>query len=238
MTADAVEIVPLTGVDARYEPADWPFSQERKADIAAHWAKLTATTPQLFDGIVLMQHRWTIRDGIYHAGYGPVRYASFLAWPHLGKPGPARRNGFAMAALRAADGPFVLGVMGAHTANRGKIYFPGGTPDMSDVTPDGRVDLATSMVRELVEETALRPDEFTIEPDWTVVTAAHRAAFLKPARLVYPAEEARRIILSRLGTQTDGELVDIAVVRSPADISDGMTPDFAKTYMRAVFARE
>jgi 8-oxo-dGTP pyrophosphatase MutT (NUDIX family) len=238
MTSDDVEIIPLRAVDARLEPATWAFAQERKAEIAAHWMQVTGGKPEMFIGTVLMQHRWEIRDGIYETGYSPVDYASFLAWPHLGKPGPARRNGFAMAALRAADGPFILGVMAEHTANAGKIYFPGGTPDMSDVTPDGRVDLSISMVRELLEETALRPDEVVIQPDWTLVTAAHRAAFLRPARLVYPAAEAQRIILSRLASETDGELASIAVVGNPAEIDEAMTPDFAKAYMRAVFAAD
>jgi 8-oxo-dGTP pyrophosphatase MutT (NUDIX family) len=238
MSLSAVAIIPLRDVEARYEPAPWPFSEERRAEIDALWAKAAAAKPDLFNGTVLMQHRWSIRDGVYETAYAPVDYASFTAWPQLGKPGAPRRNGFAMAALRAADGPFILGVMGPGTFNAGKIYFPGGTPDMEDVTPDGRVDLATSMVRELREETGLRDDEIAIAPDWTVVIDGHRAAFLKAARVPWPAAEARRIILSRLAAETDQELADIAVVRAPGDIDEAMTPDFAKAYMRAVFAAE
>jgi 8-oxo-dGTP pyrophosphatase MutT (NUDIX family) len=237
MTLAHVGITQLKDVDARYDPAPWPFADERKAEIDAIWARTSAGKPQLFNGTVLMQHRWTIRDGVYETGYAPVSYASFTAWPQLGKPGNPMRNGFAMAALRSADGPFILGVMGPQTFNAGKIYFAGGTPDMEDVTPDGRVDLATSMVRELKEETGLRDDEFAIAPDWTLVADGHRAAFLRSARLVYPAGEARRVILSRLA-ETDRELADIAIVRRPEDIDEAMTPDFAKVYMRRVFAAE
>jgi ADP-ribose pyrophosphatase YjhB (NUDIX family) len=233
-----VAIIALADVRAVYDPAPWAFAEERRAEIDALWAQATAGKPKLFNGIVLMQHRWTIRDGVYEAGYAPVDYASFTAWPQLGKPGPARRNGFAMAALRSADGAFILGVMGEQTFNAGKVYFPGGTPDMGDVTPDGRVDLAGSMIRELKEETGLRDGEFTVDPAWTVVTEGHRAAFLKPARLACSADEARRIILSRLAEETDQELADIAIVREPRDIDEAMTPTFAKAYMRSVFAAE
>jgi 8-oxo-dGTP pyrophosphatase MutT (NUDIX family) len=237
VTTSIVEIVPLNGVDARFEPVAWPFADEEAEAIAAHWARVSAGKPQMFDGTVLMQHRWAIRDGIYEAGYAPCSYASFVAWPALGKPGAPRRNGFAMAALRASDGAFLLGVMSGQTFNAGKIYFAGGTPDMGDVTADGRVDLATSLIRELTEETGLTIDEVEIVPQWTLAADGHRAAFLKPARIALPAADARSLILSRL-KDTDGELADIAVVRTPADIDEARTPDFAKAYMRTIFAAE
>jgi 8-oxo-dGTP pyrophosphatase MutT (NUDIX family) len=222
VSAADVEIVALSDVDARYEPAPGA----------------SAGKPQMFNGTVLMQHGWRIERGVLTAGYAPVSYASFIAWPQLGKPGPARRNGFAMAALRSSDGAFILGVMGPGTFNAGKIYFPAGTPDMSDVTPEGRVDLATSMVRELKEETGLRDGEFAIEQAWTLVVDGHRAAFMRAARLPWSAEDARGIIRARLAAETDQELSDVAIVRGPHDIDEAMTPVFAKAYMRAVFAAE
>jgi 8-oxo-dGTP pyrophosphatase MutT (NUDIX family) len=215
---------------------DWDFSEKHRPEIDARWAEAMAAKPALFNGTVLLQHRWTIDNGIYRAAYAPVDYASFIAWPQLGKPGAPRRNGFAMAALRAADGAFVLGVMGPQTYNAGKIYFPAGTPDMADVTADGRVDLAGSMVRELMEETGLRRDEFSVAPDWTLVLDGHRAAFMRAVRLGFTAAEARRIILDRLAAETDQELVDIAIVRTPDDIDEARMPDFAKAYIRAAFA--
>jgi hypothetical protein len=231
-----VEITPLKGVDARYEPAPWDFAEERRHDIARLWAEAVASKPKMFDGKVLLQHRWEVRDGIYHSAYASVQYSSFVAWPQLGKPGQQRRNGFAMAALEAADGAFLLGVMGPDTFNAGKTYFPAGTPDMNDVTQDGRVDLAGSLVRELKEETGLRDGEFTIEPGWTLVLDGHRAAFMKPARMALRADEARGLILSRLATETDQELSDIAIIRTPAETRNPLIPEFARAYMLDVFA--
>jgi 8-oxo-dGTP pyrophosphatase MutT (NUDIX family) len=236
VTAPRIEITSLRGVDARFEPAPWDFAEERKAEIAALWAKAVADKPKMFDGKVLLQYRWEIVDGVYHAAYAPVQYSSFVAWPQLGKPGQPRRNGFAMAALEAADGAFLLGVMGPHTFNAGKTYFPAGTPDMDDVLADGRVDLAGSLVRELKEETGLRDGDFRVSPEWTLVVDAHRAAFLRATRLQLPAREARELILSRLAGETDQELSDIAIVRTAAETVNPAIPDFAQAYMRHILA--
>ena len=231
----AASITRLKRLAARFEPAPWDFATERRAEIDAHWDRLTAEKPRLFNGTVLMQHRWSLRDGIYETAYAPVDYASFVAWIQLGQPGTPRRNGFAMGALESADGAFLLGVMAGHTVNAGKTYFPGGTPDLHDVTPDGRVDLAGSLTRELFEETGLRPDEVTIREEWVLVTETYRAAFLKPALLAYDAETARQIILERLAGDTDEELAGVVIVRRPSDIDDATTPAFAAAYMRWVF---
>ena len=56
-------------------------------------------------------------------------FAAFLTWRESGFPAANACNGFAMAALRGADGAFLLGEMAAHTASAGAIYFPAGSPD-------------------------------------------------------------------------------------------------------------
>jgi 8-oxo-dGTP pyrophosphatase MutT (NUDIX family) len=231
-------IVPLRGLDLRYEPRPWSFATARRPEIAAHWARLTEANAQLWNGEVLVQHRWRVEGGIYRAGYMPVDYASFLAWRDFGWPDPPVRNGFGMAALRASDGAFVLGEMGGHTANAGKIYFAGGTPDMSDVTADGQVDLAGSLVRELREETGLCASEVAFGDDWTAAIDGTRVAFLKPARLAMPAEAARAMIRARLPGLAEQELADIVIVRGPDEIDPARMPGFAAEYMAAVFAAE
>ena len=60
-----------------------------------------------------------------------------------------------MAALRTRDGAFLLGEMGPHTMNAGKIYFAAGTPDRRDIFGE-KVDLAASVAREMTEGPAFR----------------------------------------------------------------------------------
>jgi 8-oxo-dGTP pyrophosphatase MutT (NUDIX family) len=187
---------------------------------------------------VLIQHRAGTSHGVHHAAYCFTDYASFVAWRDLGWPGEPMKNGFAMAALRSADGAFLLGRMGPHTVNAGMTYFAAGTPDKDDVLPDGTVDLAGSLVRELMEETGLLREEFAVADGWTLALEPFRTAYLRETRVPWPVDEALAIMNARLKDAADEELSGIVAVRSAADIPHGTTPDFARVYMAAVFERE
>ena len=116
--------------------------------------------PQLWNGRVLLGARSACSAaGVSAPSYFETDFASFLAWRDWGFPDTDVFNGFGMGALRCADGAFVLGEMGQHTANAGRIYFPSGTPDLDDLS-DGAVDIAGSVAREVEEETGLTPADY------------------------------------------------------------------------------
>ena len=160
-----------------------------------------------------------------------------LAWKRLGFPGGGVENAFSMAALRSADGAFLMGEMAPHTSNAGHIYFPAGTPDPSDVF-DGRVDLDASARRELHEETGLDAGEAAAAaPGWTVVLHAHRVACMKRMALAEPAEQARAKIEALIARDPHPEFSRIHIVRSAADIDPARTPPFVAAYIEAQFNR-
>lgn len=229
------EIVALTRIEARVEPYDWVFARERADEIAAHWAMVSAAKPALFNGRVMLQHRAAIVDGVFHAGYFETDYAAFLTWKDLGCPGAVLRNGFAMAALRASDGAFLCGVMGAHTANAGKIYFAAGTPDRDDLREDGTLDLAASATRELCEETGLRLDEIEVGEGWSAVIRTGYVAFMRPVGIAMPAQAARALILSRIAQQREPELADIVIVRDLAAVDRLDMQPFMRPYLAQVW---
>ncbi|MCX7340894.1 MAG: NUDIX hydrolase [Hyphomicrobiales bacterium] len=240
MSTQSGRIIPIAHVDARQVSYDWPFKVERKADIAAHWAGLTASKPAIFNGQVLLQCQGAVEGGRFVADYFQTDYASFIAWNRWGFPatdGALIRNGFAMGALRSRDGAFLMGVMGAHTANAGRIYFAAGTPDPSDVTADGKVDLAGSLLRELEEETGLARGEVTVGDDWRIVPCDARVAFLRDVLIDLPATEARALIRDRLARQTEPELSDIMIARSEADIDTDRMPVFMQTFLKDAFSK-
>jgi 8-oxo-dGTP pyrophosphatase MutT (NUDIX family) len=138
-----------------------------------------------------------------------------------------------MAALRGSDGGFLLGVMGRETANAGKIYFPAGTPDPSDVA-DGTVDIAGSVNRELLEETGLDASEMDAEPGWHAVLAGPRVALMKVLRAREDAATLRQRILRHLANERTPELSDVVVVRNPSNLSDAV-PDHVTAFLHHVW---
>jgi 8-oxo-dGTP pyrophosphatase MutT (NUDIX family) len=229
-------LLSLREVDLRLVQGAWPWAEANRAAIDAHWAALTADNPSLFNGRVLVTRKRQIDGDVMTGEVIAVDYASFLAMRDFGAPDPGTGNCFAMAALRSADGAYVLGVMGSHTANAGRVYFPAGTPDMNDVLPDGRLDLLGSVSRELAEETGIAPDEVTIEDGWTAVFEGARIAMMRRVRSPLPSAELVSRIERFLATEEQPELAGITLVRTAADIDPATMPGFLQHYLRRVLA--
>jgi 8-oxo-dGTP pyrophosphatase MutT (NUDIX family) len=227
-------VVRLARAELRFAPRTWPFARERRAEIDAHFAGLVRERPQAFNGRVLMLHEFAVDDGVLRGAYFETDFASFIAWRDWNWPDPSVRNCFGQAALRAADGAFVLGVMSSHTMNAGRIYFPSGTPDPKDIV-GADVDLAGSVLRELTEETGLTAADVSLEAGWHAVLAGPRLAMLKTVRSPLTAEELRARILAHMATEAHPELADVRIVRGPVDLED-MMPEFIHDYLTYIWA--
>jgi len=218
-----IPIIPLTRLDLRFEPAPWPFADQHRAEIDAHFAKLRVEKPEMWNGRVLLLRRGDISDGVLSGAYSEADFASFIAWRDWGFPDKAIRNCFPMAALRSSDGAFLLGVMGSHTATAGQIYFPAGTPDPNDVDGD-TVDLERGVIRELIEETGLGVADFSAEPGWSATPLGQRIALMKIVQARENAATLQERIRAFLASQKQPELSDIHVVRSVDDLRPTMPP--------------
>jgi 8-oxo-dGTP pyrophosphatase MutT (NUDIX family) len=224
-------IIPLTGLDLRFEPAPWLFADERRAEIDAHFAKLRAAKPAMWNGRVLLLRRGEIAGGVLSGAYSEVDFASFIAWRDWGFPDSTVRNCFAMAALRSADGAFLLGEMGAHTAMAGQIYFPAGTPDRNDLVGD-TVDLERGVMRELTEETGLTLADVAPEAGWTAVLHGQRIALMKIVEARTGADALAGRIRAFLSSQPQPELADVHIVRTLSDLRPSM-PAFVTAFLES-----
>jgi 8-oxo-dGTP pyrophosphatase MutT (NUDIX family) len=221
----------VTALDLRLQPRSWPFADQRRADIDAHFAHQKADKPQLWNGRVLLGRNPGFIGDRISADYFEVDFASFLAWRDWGFPDRDVFNGFGMGALRCSDGAFVMGEMGHHTANAGRIYFPSGTPDLDDIR-DGTVDIAGSVAREVEEETGLTPADYRAAAHWDCVVCGRSIAMIRILNVDGSGQELRARIEANLALQRQPELTAIHLVRETSDLNPAM-PRFVTAFMEA-----
>lgn len=228
-------VVPVDRLELGLVPRPWLFAGERRAAIDARFSEMQRDNPALWNGQVLMLHRHAIEGGVFRGSFLQTDYASFRVWHDWGRPNAGVMDCFAQGALRAADGAFLLGVMAAHTANGGSIYFPSGTPDLSDVI-GSTVDFDASLWREVGEETGLTPADLQADPGWYAVFEGAHIAQIRILRSADSAVALREKILGLLARERRPELSDIRIVRGPADL-DPMMPEFVTAFLAHVWAR-
>jgi 8-oxo-dGTP pyrophosphatase MutT (NUDIX family) len=242
-----ISIRRVARVEARVEPYEWRWLHENRDLVAAHWSRRRAAQPRLFNGPILLSSDRRFVGDTLHIRFFRTDYAALLALTEL-VPSPTATgsavqavladrvaNAFALGALRAADGAFVLGVMGGHTANAGRAYFPAGTPDPADVAGD-EVDLLGSAVRELHEETGLGSERYTIGQGWTVVEAGRMVALFRPIGLQDDAATVERMVVAHLARDAEAELSGIRVVRGIEDLDERVMPAYLVAYLRDAFS--
>lgn len=231
MTLPSIDRV--TTLKLAYEPRAWSFAADRHAEISTHFAEKQRETPAIWNGRVLLARDPVIDNATLAASYFEADFASFLAWRDWGFPDREVFNGFGMGALRSSDGAFVLGEMGLHTANAGRIYFPSGTPDPGDIR-DGEVDIGGSIIREMEEETGLTPADYQVDPDWYCVRIGASIAMIRVLTAACKAEELRERIEDNLATQPHPELSAIHLVRERSELSAAM-PRFVTAFIEQQF---
>jgi 8-oxo-dGTP pyrophosphatase MutT (NUDIX family) len=231
-----IRVVALERLELRFEPQPWPWAEANRAFVERHFEEAREKRPALWNGRVLLLHRFAIEAGVFRGAYLATDFAAFLAWRDAGFPDPSVRNCFSAGALRAADGAFLLGRMARHTANAGKIYFPAGTPDPGDVGADGAVDLMGSVLRELAEETGLLASEVSPGPRWYAALAGARIGLMRPLRLREASDKLAARIRAFIAGEKEPELEDVVIVRKPADFVPEM-PDFVRLYIESEWNR-
>jgi 8-oxo-dGTP pyrophosphatase MutT (NUDIX family) len=220
----------VTTLDLSFRPEPWPFADERRADIDAHFALKQREKP-IWNGRILLARDPLFAGERFGAAYFETDFASFLAWRDWGFPERQVFNGFGMGALRCSDGTFVLGEMGQHTSNAGRIYFPSGTPDLDDLR-DGAVDMAGSVAREVEEETGLTPADYRPSAHWDCIISGSVIAMIRMLDVDSEGEVLRERIEANLARQQRPEFSAIHLVREVSDLTTAM-PRFVTAFIEA-----
>jgi 8-oxo-dGTP pyrophosphatase MutT (NUDIX family) len=218
-------------LDLAVQPWSWPFAQARRAEIDAHFALMQREKPKLWNGQVLLGRNPVFNGERLSASYFQTDFASFLAWRDWGFPDNDVFNGFGMGALLSRDGAFVLGEMGEHTANAGRVYFPSGTPDLDDIRGNA-LDIEGSVAREVEEETGLTPADYRPGAHWDCVFTGVAVAMMRILHVDMPGEALRARIEANLARQRQPELSAIHLVRGTGDLTPSM-PRFVAAFVEA-----
>jgi hypothetical protein len=231
-----IEIIKVDRLEISAEPWSWEFAVAHREKIDQHFAHLQSERPALWNGRVLLLHRYVIGDGVLRGACFETDYASFLAWRDWNFLDPTVYNIFAVAALQAADGAYLVGEMAPYTASPGQHYFPCGTPELSDVDANGSLDLAANLRRELQEETGMDTGELEVESAWTLV---RDRGFVALIRRLVAREDAQTLhfrIMRYLASEQQSEFSGIRIIRGPADL-DARMPRFVIAFLQAVWRK-
>ncbi len=235
MTAEALPVIHrVSTLDLSFRPARWPFADERRADIDAHFAIKQREKPGLWNGRILLARHPAFTADRFSAAYFESDFASFLAWRDWGFPDRDVFNGFGMGALRCCDGAFVLGEMGRHTANAGRIYFPAGTPDLDDLN-NGAVDISGNVTREVEEETGLTSADYRAGGHWDCVVSGAAIAMIRILNVDVTGEALRARIEANLARQHQPELSAVHLVRAASDLTAAV-PRYVTAFIAQQFA--
>ena len=232
--AAPIQIIELDRVEITVERWQWEFAIRQRMEIDQHFARRQRERPTIWNGRVFLLNRYEISAGVLQGSSFETDYASFLAWYDWGFRDAGVFNVFAAAALRAADGAYLVGEMAQSTAAAGQIYFPSGTPDREDVGAEGALDLAGSVGRELLEETGLDIGALAAEPGWTLVRDSGFVGLMKRLTACQNAAELRSRIMHHLANEAQPEFSDIRIVRGRADL-DARMPRFVIAYLEAMW---
>jgi 8-oxo-dGTP pyrophosphatase MutT (NUDIX family) len=225
-----IEIGTLDRAEITFTRWAWPFAANSRGKIDDHFRRLQRQRPGVWNGRVLLLNRYEISERVLRGDCFETDYASFSAWRERQHLDADVFNVFAAAAIRTADGAYLVGEMAPDTATAGQLYFPCGTPEPDDLDADGRLDLVGNVERELLEETGLNAAELAADPGWSFVRDGGYIGLLKTLTARQSADELRGRIMRHIEHEQRPELVDIRIVRSPADFDRAM-PRFVTAFL-------
>jgi len=229
-----IEVATLDRAEIKLEPWSWPFASERRDAIDRYFAKLQQERAGVWNGRALLLQRYAVHDRVLRGACFETDFASLCAWRDWAFPDASVHNVFASAALQSADGAWLVAEMAPNTAAASLLYFPCGTPEPGDVDAAGTLDLAGNLERELREETGLAMAELAAAPGWSLVRDRCYIALMRRLTSRQTADELRSRIMRYIESQERPELVDIHIVRGPADLGPRM-PRFMTVFLDHAF---
>ena len=234
--SDFSRVFDVDRLDCRRVDYSWAYEIENAVAIRSHWVSRSREIPSLYDGRVLLANRVetkTDRRGSFlRLDVFETSFSAFLAWREMSWPDRSVFNCFSMPAVRSCDGGFLVGEMATDHSVAGALYFPCGTPDLSDLDRDGGVDLLGSLMRELAEETGLDASRGALRPYWTVVVDGQRIACIRTIDWPRGGGAVVAEVREWIAAQKRPELADVHLFSMLSELSDPRLLPYMTTFLR------
>lgn len=223
----------VANVDLRVTDGTWAFTDRHREDIAAHWTRRTQETPGFFNGAVhlLTQHALS-ETGVLSGRFVRTDFKSFLYWRETGWRDRSVTDAFGSALILSAEGRVLLGRQRAGHLNSGLCYPPGGFIDTRDIGPDGTIDIAQSVAREIAEETGLTEPAIARMGGYAVARVGPVLSIAVPYRSTLPDTALLEAVTRHISAEADSELADV-VLAHPGDAPAGISmPPYARALLK------
>jgi 8-oxo-dGTP pyrophosphatase MutT (NUDIX family) len=210
----------------------WPLAQDHADAIERHWQRRLEDMPQAFNGPVYLLRNYVIDGSALSGTFCRTDFKTFLYWREQHATGGGMYDCFGTSLIRSAEGYALLARQAPGHLNSGLLYTPSGVIDDNDAV-GGRIDIESSIVRELREETGLQAGDLTRAPGYFLSIVGRQLAIAAEWQSALPAERLRDGILEVVRRQSEPELADIVVIRTCAEIDERIVPAYARTLLRA-----
>ncbi len=224
-----VETCNLTAVDR-----PWPYAQDDAVAIDAHWHARTAKNPKFFNGRIRMLSSYSIDGGTLHGQFLETDFKNFLYWRDQGEPETGVLDAFGSALIRSSDGGVLLGRQRAGNINTGVAYLPGGFIDPRDVNVSGRIDIAASTAREVMEETGLSAQCLTRRPGFVLAFYKCQLSIVVEYTCDLEADELCDQVMAYLSADDASELAEVVMVHHKSQLEGMALAPYARLLLASL----
>jgi len=214
--------------------APWTYAERHTAAIAAHWQRRSAESAAFFNGRILLTVEAALVAEKLEARAAIIQFAAFLHWRETGYADTDVCDAFGSALILSADGALMLGRQRTGNLNAGLLYPPGGFIDPRDVGPDGTIDVAASIAREIAEEAGLDSATLARDPGFILSRLGQQLAIGAVHRSALPTRDLRDAMIAGLAHDPERELVEIVPVSSRAEASGLPVPEWTRGFIDAL----
>jgi NUDIX domain len=196
----------------------WRYARSNAAAIDRHWDAARLNNPGYFNGVIHLIDEMTVADAGLSARLLRTDFKSYLYWRDHGFEEAGVLDGFGSALIRSADGDIILGQQRPGNINAGLSYLPGGFIDARDAAPNGTIDLAASVWRELAEETGLGQGDLVAGDGFYLTCDGAQVSLALPVTARLSTRDLKDKIDQHLAADPDPELAGVVAVRDFSDI--------------------